>query len=123
VGISYELRFFIALAQTLAIETGLLLLMAKVWPFKTRFRAVRAPAILITGIIASLLTLPYVWFVFRSIIRERVTYLAVSEGFALLAEAFIYCFVLRIRFGLGLLLSLVCNAASFFSSYLVALVL
>ncbi len=122
-GISYELRFLIALAQTLVIETGLLLFMSKVWPFKDRFRAVRAPVILITGIIASLLTLPYVWFVFRFYFRERLAYLAVSEGFALLAEAFIYWFVLRVDFGRGLLLSLVCNAASFFSSYLVALVL
>ena len=101
-------EFLVAYAFTLAIETTVILLL-----LRNRYPA---PLIARNSIIASSLTLPFVWFVFPLSGLAWPVQTAISEIFAFLAEAGFY----RLSFkGMGwkgaLAASFACNAASFLS--------
>lgn len=104
------LNFLKALLLTIGIETLLLFLL-----FKTFYRNLKIKNIplLLTGITASLITLPYVWFVFPVFIHYRISYITVSECFAILAETFLIAKFLKIEYKKAFLASLICNVISF----------
>jgi hypothetical protein len=117
---SYQTSFLIALAQTLGIETLVLLLLTKI-AFKKEFAGHRIFFIITIGCMASLLTLPYVWFVFPFIIRVRLWYLVIGEAFALFMESIIYYIIFKIPYRLALFISFICNLCSFLGAYLIKL--
>lgn len=103
-------NFFKALLFTIFIETLILFLL-----FKTRYKSlqIQNALLLVTGIIVSFATLPYVWFVFPAFLPSRVPYIAVSECFAILAESFLIYKLLKIDYKKAFLVSLICNIISF----------
>ena len=115
---AYEMRFLLALMQTLVIETLLLLLFSKM-VFKNRFSTKPVYFIIITGVIASSLTLPYVWFILPFLIRDRVRYIIISEVFAITAESLIFLFLFKVSYKFCFLLSFICNLFSFLSVFVV----
>lgn len=109
----YLCRFVKALGLTLALEVPLLLLLLSAGPLKRKDSSLRAGTILAAGITASCATLPYVWFVFIELTRNRYLYLGLAEGFAVMAEAILYIIFLKSGLVRGFFLSLLCNALSF----------
>lgn len=100
------MEFIAAYALTLAVEIPVLLvLLGKQHGWKLTAR---------NGIVASSLTLPFVWFVFPSLGLGYWPALAVSEIFAFAAEAGIY-FALFKKIGArrAIVASAACNSASF----------
>lgn len=101
-----ELNFLQAYAITLAAEMlALNFLLRKQYPRSN---------ITINAMIASSITLPFVWFVFPAIFGDYTIQIAVSEFFAFAAEAGIYLVLfkgMKIRDAISV--SFACNAASF----------
>jgi hypothetical protein len=66
------------------------------------------------AVIASMLTLPFVWFFFPIFGLKWEVQIAISEIFAVVVEALVYNMLFhRMRFSEALLASVVCNWASF----------
>ena len=64
-------------------------------------------------VLASCLTLPYVWFVFPEIIKDRLTFSIASEIFAWIVESIFYWATLGLTLKRSLLLSFLANLFSF----------
>jgi len=110
----YEINFLKALLLTITIETAVLFLL-----FKVVFKTLRPGnwLLLLTGILATLATLPYLWFILPLFIQSKLGYILVSELSAILVESVIILGLLKINLQKVVLVSLVCNM----SSYLIGL--
>lgn len=102
----YESRFLVALAITLAIEVPALIVLFKFLKFKITRK------IFCVGLIASTMTLPYVWFVIPAFFSGN-TYVFVAEAFAVIAEAVLFFRLLELGAKESLLISAVVNMLSF----------
>ena len=111
----YQTKFLIALLSTLVIEVPILFVLIR---YGFKLKEVRAVEILFVGCIASILTLPYLWFVLPPYVDSR-SYLLVAEALAFIAEAIIYNRLLHIRIDVSLILSLVANMVSFLAGLLI----
>ncbi len=127
-----ETRFMLALAVTLGIEAPVFALLRRVWrklvPVRDRTTAtIASPGsaiapprqAIVLPIAASLLTLPYVWFVIPRIVPGYFAALAVSEAFALFVEAFFYAVFGRLPLAFCLASSFACNALSFLAGFFI----
>ncbi len=104
----YELRFLVALVLTLLIEVPLLLVLV------SRFSARRQSTgfVVFVGMSASLLTLPYLWFLLPAFV-PLVLLVPIAEAVAVLVETGVYAVLLSLPPSRAFVLSLICNAASF----------
>lgn len=100
---TYQTQFIIALIVTLLIEVLLLYLLAK-YVFKIYKKPI---AIILIGILASALTLPYLWFLLSPSMNFYLAELSV-----VIIEAIIYMLLLGIRLWKAFLLALLLNIAS-----------
>ncbi|HET6559789.1 MAG TPA: hypothetical protein VFG54_20855 [Prolixibacteraceae bacterium] len=75
--------------------------------------------LLLTGVIATMATLPYLWFIFPMFIHSKLWYNVVCESFAVVVESVIILGLLRIRYPKALLISLICNMASYGIGWLI----
>lgn len=98
--------FFLAYFLTLVIETAALWIMLR--------RRFGARLIARNAVVASSLTLPFVWFFFPALGLAWVPQTALAEAFAFVAEAGVYA-ALFPRLGLreALTASFACNCLSF----------
>ncbi|HAH24610.1 MAG TPA: hypothetical protein DCL77_12810 [Prolixibacteraceae bacterium] len=110
----YEINFLKALLLTITIETTVLFLLFKVF-YKTLNRS--NWILLLTGILTTFATLPYLWFILPLFIHAKLGYVVVSELSAIVAESVIILGLLRTGYSKALLISLICNG----SSYLIGL--
>ena len=79
-----------------------------------KYRHLKAKEVIFTGILASSLTIPYVWFVFPYVVDwSRTTSLYFSEPFAFLVEALVYNRVLKLNWRAALAVSFICNVVSY----------
>jgi len=106
----YELLFLKSLVLTISIETVVLIIFFR-WIIKQK--DVEISRLLITGIIASFATLPYLWFIFPVYIDQKIWYVIFAESFAVLVETIIIGVILRTNFTQSFLCSLTCNMISF----------
>jgi len=104
----YEIAFLFSLLFTVIIETIILLILAICLKLKNG-----KIELIFLGIIASSLTLPYLWFVLPFFLQSYLVYVIVGEISVTLIEALFYMFVLKTSFKDALILSVVCNAVSF----------
>jgi hypothetical protein len=105
----YETKFLLALFVTLLAEVPILFILIK---YALKIENIEGKKILFAGSIASLLTLPYVWFVLPPYINSRY-YIHIAEAFAFITEAAYYHVLFDIKINISLLLSLITNIASF----------
>lgn len=110
----YEFIFLKALLLTISIETLVLYII-----FRTIYRQTKISivTILLTGIIASSATLPYLWFILPIIVKSRLLYHIIGESCAFIIESFIIWGFLKIKLTKSILVSAMCNL----SSYLIGL--
>ncbi|MFA4824309.1 MAG: hypothetical protein WC593_04040 [Methanoregula sp.] len=105
----YETQFLFALVLTWLVEVPVLWFLIRTI---VKLRDVPVIRIIFTGILATALTLPYLWFVLPAYIGAT-HYLLIGELFVIAVESVILNQILRIRPGLSIALSAVMNAASF----------
>lgn len=112
----YEISFLKALLLTIFIETSVLFLLFKVF-FKTLNTS--NWLLLLTGIVPTLATLPYLWFILPLFLKTKLGYVTGSEVSAILIESVIILGLLRINYTKAFLVSLICNTSSFLIGLLV----
>jgi hypothetical protein len=112
----YEINFLKALLLTIVIETSVLFLL-----FNVFFRTLKVNnwIILLTGIVASFSTLPYLWFILPLFIKTKIWYVLISEISAVVIESVIILGLLRINYAKSILISIACNMTSFLIGLLI----
>lgn len=110
--INYELLFLKSLLVSIVIETTVLWLLCK---FLLKSKNINLSTIIITGVLATMLTLPYLWFIFPKFIETKIYYHIVSELSAVFVESFVFLVVLKTNYKQSLGLSFACNAVSYIS--------
>jgi len=103
-----EMVFLISLLLTLIIEIPILFIFIK-YIFKKNKIALKK--IIIAGVIASALTLPYLWFIMPPFIKSN--YLLIGESLVIIAETLIYFYLLDLDLKRSFIISLFANVASF----------
>lgn len=106
----YQIDFLQALGFTIFIETVVLFLITQ-WFDKAI--AIKWYLVLLAGIIASMATLPYLWFIAPIFISSKAYYHVFCESFAFAAESLILFAVLKIKFIKALAYSFLCNGVSY----------
>ena len=119
---AYEIQFLLSLAITIVIEIIVLWLAIR-FLFRLVKEALGPGIIIFAGLIASLTTLPYVWFIIPYFVREHLSYMITAEVFALLAETVIYLFLLKVSLKRAFLLALICNTLSFLAGELIKMIM
>ena len=104
---NYEILFILALFQTLIVEIGVLFLFFK-YVFKKK---IHIKKLILVGIVASSLTIPYLWFVLPSLLIPFYVVL-IGEVLIWLIEAYLYKEFLEITIKQALYVSLIANLAS-----------
>ena len=104
-----ETRFLHSLGTTLVIEVPLVVIMVR-WIFKMKkFDGIK---VVFVAVIASVLTLPYLWFILPPYFDMRY-YRYVGEGLVVFVEALIYWRLLGVKLNKALLLAFVVNFVSY----------
>lgn len=104
-----ETRFLVSIFVTLIIEVPVLILFSK---FIFKIKKVSFKKLIIVGLLASALTLPYLWFVLPFFINT-IYYIYIGELLVFLIEAAIYYGLLEIKLTRVLIISFVANLVSF----------
>ncbi len=107
----YEQKFLFSLLLTLIIEIPIVVIFVI---FFYKYREIKISKIVFAGLIASLLTLPYFWFVLPAYIPSRSLYIFISEVLIIFIEAIIYNQFLKLKLSKAFVVSLVANIASIF---------
>jgi len=118
---NYEYSFLLSLFLTVIVETSVLFIAFRHF-FIRDTPHLSNSLLLFAGIFASFSTLPYLWFILPLFIKPYYMYAAVGEFLVVLIESVIYYFVLRIGSRKALLLSFVCNLASFLTGLMLNLI-
>ena len=104
--------FLQSLVFTTAVETATILIVIRKI-FKKSTRDVSIQKLIGIGIFASFATLPYVWYVFPSLLQPFSSAILVGEIFAVVVEAVFYVIVFPLTKKQALILSLIANVASY----------
>lgn len=109
----YEQKFILALTQTLLIEVPVLVFFVRYFYKKSDAKKIELHKIILIGIIASSLTLPYLWFVLPAFISDRFLYILLGEISIILIEMIIYNqFFIKLNLKRAFTISLIANALS-----------
>lgn len=104
---NYEQSFLISLLITLLIEVPVVFFVVySIYKRKEKF------GIIFSGILASVLTLPYFWFILPYYISDRITYIVLGELAVIIIEAFIYFRLLKLNLRQAIFISFLANLAS-----------
>ena len=105
----YEQNFLSSLSLTLIVEVPIVLLFIR---SIFRKKEIGILKIIFVGILASALTLPYLWFILPVYIFNRNVYIFFGEALIIIIEAIIYNQILELKFREALIISLVANLMS-----------
>ncbi|MBU1197154.1 hypothetical protein KJ765_01440 [Candidatus Micrarchaeota archaeon] len=114
-----EVRFVQALAVTLFLEAGVLLVFWKLNAFRIK-PSWKPREWLAAAIIPSTLTLPYLWFVLPPFVNSAY-YILFGEVLVTLAETLLLSYLLRLKLRNALVLSVAANTVSYSVGLLVPL--
>ena len=103
----YEQQFLSALVLTLTVEVLIVFGIVR-----CVYKKKNIGDILISVFVASLLTLPYLWFIFPAYYSVSSVYAIYAEIIIALIEAILYWRFLKITFIQALIVSIIANATS-----------
>lgn len=103
----YEIQFLIALGLTTVLEVFAVVLLRYFF-----FRKIGLGKTVFVTVIASILTLPYLWFIFPAFLSD-LSYEIFGELFVFVVELFLYFILLDLKFFQAVILSLVANVFSY----------
>jgi len=107
----YDQKFLFSLLLTLIVEIPIAVFIVKRF---YKYKEIKISKIVFAGIIASVLTLPYFWFVLPVYISSRSLYIFIGEVLIIFIEAIIYNQFLKLKLSNALIVSSVANIASIF---------
>lgn len=107
----YEILFIKSLLFTILIELIVCLIFIR-FIYKIDCKKITNTKFLLSGL-ASMSTLPYIWFVFPIIISNHQIFIIISELFAFILEAIFYKFYFPLQWKKAFLLSFFANLISF----------
>ena len=107
----YDQKFLFSLLLTLIVEIPIAVFIVKRF---YKYKEIKISKIVFAGIIASVLTLPYYWFVLPVYISSRSLYIFIGEVLIIFIEAIIYNQFLKLKLSNALIVSSVANIASIF---------
>jgi hypothetical protein len=105
----YDTQFLFALFTTWLVEVPLLFLLVR---YIVKGNDLSSARIIGTGLLASALTLPYLWFVLPPYV-DAAYYLLIGESLVIAIEAMVFFLLLRVKPTIAVFLSLVVNVASY----------
>lgn len=105
--------FWRALAISIPAETVVLALLLVVWPSWRGSHAERLDRVLAAGVLATALTLPYLWLVAPYYVRETNALLGYGEPLIALVETGVLVAVLRLSWGRAALCAVAANVTSY----------
>ncbi|MFZ2205302.1 MAG: hypothetical protein WAV23_01810 [Minisyncoccia bacterium] len=105
----YEQKFLLSLLLTLIVEVPVVFVLLR---YFYKYKDIKTPTIFFVGVLASALTLPYLWFILPAFVFDRTIYLLLGESLVFLIEAFIYLKLLKLKPLDSFIVSLVANSAS-----------
>ncbi len=114
----YETQFLLALLLTTTVETATIIVAVYTLPF-LRKRQKTLPQIIGAGIIPSVATLPYFWFVLPAYIKGYLPRILIGESGIFLTETVLILFLTRFQLRQCALLSFLANTASILAGLLV----
>lgn len=109
----YEQLFLASLALTVSAECLITLILKKTAGGRLNLDKIGYGRLLAVTAFASMLTLPYVWFVLPAYLPHGLPYAIISELFAFTAELLWYIIAFRINFKQAAILSVAANGFSF----------
>lgn len=104
---TYEQSFITSLAITLLVEIPIVFLLVKYV-----YKKIDKKGIIFASIVASALTLPYLWFILPFYLSDRMMYLIFGELIVLTVEALVYLRVLGLSFKQAMAVSFFANLIS-----------
>jgi len=105
----YEQKFLFSLLLTIISEILVISLLIK---YLYKHKEIKISIIVFVSIIASALTLPYLWFILPVYIADRALYIFFGESLVILTEAIIYNQFLKLKLSEAFIVSLIANASS-----------
>lgn len=105
----FETHFLVALCETWLVEVPLLFLLVR---YIIKANDLSIARIVGTGLLATALTLPYLWFVLPPYVNAAY-YPLIGEAMVIAVEAVVFFLLLRVKPAAAVFLSLVVNASSF----------
>ena len=109
----YELAFLQALLITVLLECFIAAILKKFFGRRLLLKD-SYPRFLIIVALASVLTLPYAWFVLPAFVKSSFLYILISEISVTIFEAIFYWFTLKTSLKTALILSITANFFSWF---------
>jgi len=107
----YDQKFLFSLLLTLIVEIPIAVFFVRRF---YKYKEIKISKIVFAGLIASVLTLPYFWFVLPVYISSRSLYIFIGEVLIIFIEAIIYNQFLKLKLSNALIVSSVANIASIF---------
>jgi hypothetical protein len=117
----YSLKFLQALIFTEIVEISALLVLVR-WVLTVKPKKLSSSKIIFVGFLASLATIPYLWYVLPWFLNLR-HYIFLAELGIVMFEAFIYYQLLNIKIKDSFWISLICNSLSYFLGKLFILII
>ena len=111
-------QFFVALALTVGIEAIVVVLVLRLL-YKIPNSRLSYLRIISASLFASVLTLPYLWFVLPEYIPDFWKMTALGEPLVTIVEGLFYILVLHLSLPRAMFLSLTANATSFFAGLII----
>ena len=109
----YVHQFLLNWSFTLLVETVVFIVLVR-WYFRISKVDVPLTQLILGGIFASTITIPFVWFVFPILLYySTVSAIAAGEIFAFVIEAIFYIFAFKFSLRQAVIISFVANASSF----------
>ena len=107
----YEQKFLSSLLLTLIVEIPIAVFFIK---YFYKLAEIKISKVVLVGLVASGLTLPYFWFVLPVYILSRSLYIFVGEVLIIFIETIIYNQFLKLKLSKAFVVSFVTNIASIF---------
>jgi len=118
---SFYNQFLFNWALTIVVETLIFIFIVRV-SFKISKEKISLTRLILGGLFASSITIPWVWFVFPYFLSNSlILAVAVGEFFAFAAETVFYWSMFEMSWRRSLIISFACNASSYILGLLVAL--
>ena len=108
----YEINFLYALIFTVISEVLIALLLVRISYYK-QLKHFKVNEIIGIVALASIITLPYLWFVLPAFINNKFLYHIVGELGVVFIETLLYFYMFKIGFKRSLSLSFLCNLFSY----------
>ncbi|NLE01763.1 MAG: hypothetical protein GX640_18005 [Fibrobacter sp.] len=116
--ISYEKQFLWALCLTVAVEAAVVILSSLLIPAVKQFK-IKSRRIVAAGIIPSVLTLPYLWFILPAFIPQFYPRAISGEIGIFIVESFLIQIISGIPLKYSSLISFLANSISIVTGLLV----